>query len=173
MSRDFPDWIDVARAAQARREFAGQARLEWMPRVLDMLDQPSADDTIGFEVSLYADEQGALKGVPRLTVRLSGQVPMTCQRSLKRFWQPVEGRSELVAVTDERALESLPGELEPKLVADGRLRLVELVEDELLLALPLVPRDPESVAPDAGVGPAESDRQRPFAALAQLRRDRE
>lgn len=176
MSRDFPDWIDVERAAQAGRRFAGEARIEWMPRVLDLLDEPGPDDEIGFEISAGLEKLSGAGDIVRLAVRVHGSVPMTCQRSLKRYRQPIDSHSSVAVVASEDQLSALPEDLEPKLVPEGRLKLVELVEDELLLALPLVPRDPDS-SPVENAGdsfePAEPDknngRDNPFAELARLR----
>ena len=175
MSRDFPDWIDAERAAQAGRRFAGDARIEWMPRVVDMLDAPEADDVIAFEACASLDKSPGNAQIVRFSVHVHGAVPMTCQRTLKRFMQPIDSHSEVAVVTSEREVEGLPENLEPKLVPEGRLRLVELIEDELLLALPLVPRDPDSAAiENAGdaIERADTDeRDNPFAELARLRRD--
>ncbi len=171
MSRDFPDWIDVRRAAQAGRRFAGEARLEWMPRVLDLLDAPAPTDAIAFEIDAALDEQRTA----RLSVHVHGEVPMTCQRTLGRFMQPIDSGSTVAIVASEREAEALPDDLEPKLVTDARLRLVELVEDELLLALPLVPRDPASepvVGDDAAADDERTNEDGPFAELARLRRGR-
>lgn len=174
MSRDFPDWIDVGRAAQAGRRYAGEARLSWMPRVLDLLDSPEAEQTVSFEVSASLDDQQ----VPRLAVHVHGSVPMTCQRTLGRYMQPIDSESEIAPVASESEAERLPEELEPKLVPDGRLRMVELVEDELLLALPLVPRDPASEpVGEVDEGPVAGDEpdddatgtDGPFASLAKLK----
>lgn len=173
MSRDFPDWIDAERAAQAGRRFAGDVRIEWMPRVGDLLDAPAPDDVIEFEIAASLDRSPGNGHIVRLDVHVFGSVPMTCQRTLKRYMQPIDTRSEVAVVASEDELAGLPEELEPKLVPEGRLKLVELVEDELLLALPLVPRDPDS-APVENAGdvferaePEEGDN--PFAELARLR----
>jgi len=174
MSRDFPDWIDVERAAQAGRRFAGEARIEWMPRVVDLLDEPAPDDEIGFEISAELDGSSGAADIVRLDVQVHGVVPMTCQRTLKRYWQPIDSHSSVAVVAAEDQVSALPENLEPKLVPEGRVKLVELVEDELLLALPLVPRDPAS-APVENVGdsfdPVEPDEsESPFAELARLRK---
>lgn len=170
MSRDFPDWIDVDRAAHARRQFSGRARLHWLERALDQLEAPAPDDEIEFGVKAFVDDQNQ----PRLRVSISGEVPMRCQRSLVRFWQPVASTSEIAAVASEAELDGLPDELEPKIAPNGRVRLMELVEDELLLALPLVPRDPASqpVEQTAGefVPPDELEENNPFAELESLKR---
>lgn len=170
MSRDFPDRIDVGRAAQAGRRYAGDAPLQWMPRVLDLLDAPEAERTIGFEIAASKDRQGVI----RLKVRVRGEVPMTCQRTLKRYLQPIDGGSVVGPVASEAEAERLPDDLEPKLVPDGRLNVVELVEDELLLALPLVPLDPDSrpMESEAGAEQAPStEPSGPFAELARLKKD--
>ncbi|MCA1780447.1 MAG: YceD family protein [Xanthomonadaceae bacterium] len=170
MSRDFPDWFDAERTAQAERHFAGEMRLEWMPRVLDLLDSPEPTDEIGFELQAGRDEQNTVC----LNVRVHGTVPMTCQRTLKRYWQPIESCSTVAIVASEREADELPENLEPRLAAQGNVRTVELIEDELLLALPLVPRDPNS-EPVGEVEKAvdeatETGRQNPFAELAALRK---
>ncbi|MEX2500070.1 MAG: YceD family protein [Wenzhouxiangellaceae bacterium] len=174
MSRDFPDWIDAERAAQAGRRFAGEARIEWMPRVSDLLDEPAPDAVIGFEVAASLEASSGIGNIVRLSVHVHGSVPMTCQRTLKRYRQPIDSRSTVAIVASESELAGLPEDLEPKLVPEGRLKLVELVEDELLLALPLVPRDPDSVPVDnAGdrFEPTEPDEdENPFAELARLRK---
>ncbi|MDT8439232.1 MAG: YceD family protein [Wenzhouxiangellaceae bacterium] len=167
MSRDFPDWVDVERAARARRRFRGRARLAWLERVLDQLDAPGAEEEIGFELNAFVDDRGQ----PMIDVHVSGDVPMRCQRTLVRYRQPIDGRSRIAVVATEQAIDGLPGEIEPKLVPGGRLRLLELVEDELLLALPLVPRDPASrpVTVTAGEWAADAPDEHPFAALAGLK----
>ena len=57
----------------------------------------------------------------------------------------------------------------------GRISLAELVEEELLLALPLAPMHGEgqgcSVKPAAESGPASEPKQRPFAGLRELMKD--
>lgn len=145
-----------------------------MARVIDLLDAPAPGDEIDFEIAAVVDKSSGADDLVRLDVRLHGSVPMTCQRTLKRYQQPIESHSSVAVVTSENQLLALPDDLEPKLVPEGRLRLVELVEDELLLALPLVPRDPDS-APIENAGdsfePSTLDEHdNPFAELARWRK---
>jgi uncharacterized protein len=63
--------------------------------------------------------------------------------------------------------------LEPTLAPDGRVALSELVEEELLLAVPLVPRheDLRECGPAAEAAAPQADEeavQRPFAGLGEL-----
>lgn len=174
MSRDFPDWIDVERAVEGRRRFAGRAPLRGMPRLLELLDAPEYDAEVDFQIEAWRDGQGAA----RMDVAVRGELPLTCQRSLGRYMHRVDGQSSIAVIEDESALAGLPGDLEPKLAEKGRLKLIELVEDELLLAVPLVPRDPELEPVDRQL-PSGTPIERPtgieaspFAALADLKRDR-
>lgn len=175
MSRDFPDWIDPARAAQGGREFSGNVPLAWMERLKGMLDAPGPEEEIGFRLAVRRDEQNAVA----LELKLKGQVPLTCQRTLERFWFQVDTDSTLIVVDSEAALEGLSEDAEPKLCESGRLNVVELVEDELLLALPIVPFAPDSEpVVDAGVAPAsmksdeaEPAEENPFAVLKKLHKD--
>lgn len=174
MSRDYPDWIQPERAAQARRSFAGSMPLSRLQRVWDLLEQPRAEDAIGFEVKVWRDAGRDHRRTIRIDCSLKGEVPMLCQRTLTRYQQPIEARARLAVIESEAELSALPEDLEPKLCTDGQLRLAELVEDELLLALPLVPVRPDSVpieqAGDVFESPAEPARSHPFAGLADLRK---
>ena len=67
----------------------------------------------------------------------------------------------------------MPEGYEPLLLpADGALRPAELVEDELILAVPVVPVAPgsEALAQDWPASSEEREKANPFAALAALRK---
>ncbi|GAB4176640.1 MAG: hypothetical protein Kow0020_12520 [Wenzhouxiangellaceae bacterium] len=170
MSRDYPDWVSVDRAADGKRRFTGRMALANFERLVDLLDHPEAGDCIEFEMQFWRDSDGTA----RLDLRVWGRLPLTCQRSLKRYLQAIDSRAELAVVADEDAIAALSPDLEPKIAADGRLTLAELVEDELLLALPLVPKDPaQPPVVDVQVGGGQRPDKKAggaFAALESLRR---
>jgi uncharacterized protein len=70
---------------------------------------------------------------------------------------------------------SLPETLDPVLVENGRINLKDLIEDELLLALPQVAMHPigecVSQVPEQPPAGDESVRENPFAVLAELKRN--
>ena len=174
MSRDYPDWIQTERAAQAQRSFAGSMPVSRLQRVWDLLEQPRDEDAVDFEIRVWRDAGRDNRRIIRIDCGLSGEVPMLCQRTLKRYMQPIDARARLAVIESEAELSALPEDLEPKVCADGQLKLAELVEDELLLALPLVPVHPGSEpvvqAGDVFESPAEPARSHPFAGLADLRK---
>jgi DUF177 domain-containing protein len=102
---------------------------------------------------------------------IEGFVFLTCQSSLDTFRHEVALSDQLVLVDHESELPSIQEESDSEdyLVADGPLDIRDLVEDAVLLALPMIPRKPgldEGAADTRDDVPAPS----PFAALASLRK---
>lgn len=168
MSRDFPDWIDPHKAAAAGREFSGTVPLARLRRLDGMIADPGTAE-IEFRIAFGLDEQRQV----RAEVAVNGRVPLRCQRSLEVFWHPIEGRSVVGIVADDRAAESLPADYEPLLCPDQKVELVRLIGEEVLLGLPLVPVDPESEQVGEPAPAGGGDTHRPFADLAELQRRRD
>jgi len=161
MSRDYPDWIDTEKAAQARRVFRGQVDADQLKR-LDGLIVEGEGSEIEFEISFSLDGQGQTLAV----VKLKGELALQCQRTLETFRHGVNSRSTVAILTDEAEEASLPGDYESRLCTNQRLELLDLVGEEALLALPLVPVDPNSEPmPDLET---TADTHRPFATLGKL-----
>lgn len=162
MSRDYPDWIHPAKAAQARREFSGSMALSRMERLSGVLAEPGNGE-IRFRVVFGLNEFGQV----RAEVSVSGSVPLLCQRTLKPFQLVLESCSTVGLVSDQEAAEALPDDYEPLLIEDGRVRLQDLVAEEVLLGIPLVPRAPEST-PVGESATLAAETYKPFAGLASL-----
>ncbi|KAG0765876.1 hypothetical protein G6F22_017944 [Rhizopus arrhizus] len=86
---------------------------------------------------------------------------------MQRFLLPVKMTQRLGLIRDEDEESSLPEEYEALLVPeDGQLRPLDLVEDELVLAVPVVPLSPDGEAVDKDWAPSEEETKQanPFAA---------
>jgi uncharacterized protein len=166
MSRDFPDWVHPDKAAAARRHFSGSVAADRLPRLAGVI-VAGAGGELQFELDFCHDEQRQV----RVDVRVGGWVPMQCQRTLATYRQPVDARSVVGVVVSEEEAASLPEDYDPQLCPDYRLALLDLIEEEVLLDLPLVPVDPDSSR--IGVEPHSADTHRPFEALAALKKDRD
>ena len=106
---------------------------------------------------------------------LSGAASMTCQRCLEAMTEPVESTARVALITSEADASRVPEHLEPVLAAGSRVTIGELVEEELLLALPIVPLHAEASdcvvaeeVPAVKVEVPEPTTQKPFAQLDQL-----
>jgi len=117
-------------------------------------------------------------GIRCLALRAATRVALECQRSLEIFEHPLEVEVRLGLIEDERDEAGLPAGFEPLLLEDGMLHPAQVIEDELLLALPPFP-----VKPGAEAEPKTWDGQRwtnapedperkdnPFAVLLDLKK---
>lgn len=171
MSTEVPEVLDAWRMVAARRGLEGRLPLSSMDRLRDSL--VDAEGEVRFDLQFDSD---ALK-LPYAELRIAAELPLQCQRSLQRFLFRVELVQRLGLIRagtgSEQADEAaLPEGYEPLLVPeDGLLHPAELVEDELILALPTVPVMPgtEAVEQEWGAPEEELRRASPFAALAALK----
>jgi uncharacterized protein len=174
MSREFPDLLNPCKAADGQRGFEGTMPLKRMQRLAPLLapEGPVIWKDAWFRADFARDAQGFV------TVELwvEAELPLICQRSLLPYPEAVRRHSLLAVVEDLTDQDLLPEHYEPVLVEQGQLALVELVEDELLLALPEVPRNPAIAEVSRSTGPAEPEKEatpqeptrKPFAELGRL-----
>jgi uncharacterized protein len=114
-------------------------------------------------------------GVAYVALVVTAELPLLCQRTLERFFLSVRIEQRMGLIRHEAEEAALPPGYEPLLVEDsGELRTLDLVEDELILAVPVVPVMPGTEVVDREWGSpaaaAETERPNPFAALASLKK---
>jgi uncharacterized protein len=113
-------------------------------------------------------------GHAQLSLAVSGAVNLICQRCLTALNFEIDSKSLLVLAKDEAqadAIEALFDDDEiDVIVGAAAFDVINLIEDEALLALPVAPK--HDVCPDQGVAAAESEgaeRASPFAVLKKLK----
>jgi uncharacterized protein len=180
-TREFdPLHLDVAAFAKAEATLAGAWPLADLVRLHDSAMPGAADAGAPPEVAWQArGERRALRGGEhQVWLHLSASVSLAleCQRCLRAVAVPLKAQRSFLFVQGEAAAAQLDAETEDDVLALTRaLDLRELIEDELLLSQPLVPRHEECPVPlrlgDDADEPEETDKApHPFAALARLRR---
>jgi uncharacterized protein len=109
-----------------------------------------------------------------LSCIIEGFVFLTCQTSLEVFRHEISVQDRLVLVDNDAQLPSIEEEsdAEDYLVADEPLDIRDLVEDAVLLALPMVPRKPGMEEAKGGGEKPVPAKESPFAALASLKRNK-
>ena len=103
---------------------------------------------------------------------VSATLTLTCQRCLGEMTLPVDTDSRLAFVANAAASADVTRAREPVIILDGQVSLATLIEEELLLALPLAPMHRD--ASDCHVRPgeqADQPRHKPFAGLRDLMKD--
>lgn len=168
MSANVPELLDAWRMVAARRCFDGQVPLSDMTRLQGLVADTEGQCSYALEFGRDDDMQ-----VAYVELTVDTELPLVCQRSLQRFLLPVSLKQRLGLIRDEAEESALPPEYEALLVPeDGNLRPLELVEDELVLAVPVVPLSPgsEAVEKDWFATEEELNKANPFAALAALKK---
>lgn len=164
MSATLPVVVDVWRMVAAKRYFEGTLPLAAFPRLRSSLTDAEGECRFSLEFGRDTMNQAFVE------VRAEAELPLLCQRTLERYLQPVKVVQQLGLIDSEAQEDALPEGMEPLLVAENaEIRPVDLVEDELILALPVVPINPESSLPDAVWPHDEDEKPNPFSALAALK----
>jgi uncharacterized protein len=165
--------LDLLQSARRDVSLAGRLAVAQLSRLTPNLAREQGEAVVELRIHMGADRRVLVEG------RIEADLQLVCQRCMQPMTLSVRAHLHLAWVKSEDEAAELPEVYEPLLAPDGRVTLIEMVTDELLLALPLVPRHEDG----AGCGktakaakpkratPAE-DRKKPFAALASLKRGR-
>ncbi len=173
-----PRRLDVAAFAAADGELKGEWDAAQLRRLHAATLEPAAETgraNVSWQVH---GERLTLEGAgrhPSVLIEANTEVTLECQRCLQPMRWPMHARRRIFFVAGEDAAAALDAEHEEDVLAlVPTLDLQALVEDELLLSLPIVPR--HDVCPDplprafveeeGAVEPGDS----PFAALSVLKR---
>lgn len=135
MSREIPDWVDPWKAAEGNRVYRGSIALGRMSRLKPLLAM--AEGEAKFEAVFTRHE----KGLITLDLRVDADLPLRCEASLERYLHPVNRTSFLAVVEDEEGPDTA-GDYEITRIESGQLVFLDVVQDELILEVPQVPRKP-------------------------------
>jgi uncharacterized protein len=171
MSADLPDSVDVWRMVAQGRCFQGSLPLASMTRLAQSLT--STVGTLQFSLEFGRDEFG----IGFAAVHAEGNLPLQCQRTLEPFDWPLLVNVKLGLIRKEEDEAGLPPGYEPLLVQEADIRPSDVIEDELILALPLVPLSPSNAEDEEVVWSSENgssdnvrpEKLHPFAALSVLK----
>lgn len=153
----------------ARRSFNGTLAVAGLPRLSEALATP--EGTVAYDLEFDRDDLG----IAYLAIRAQTQLSLLCQRTLEPFVMPVSIDTRLGLITREEDEAGLPSGYEPLLLESAELRPADVIEDELLLALPLIPVKPGLEESDQiwSTDPEQAqvpERPNPFAALSSLKK---
>ncbi|WP_090538597.1 YceD family protein [Halopseudomonas formosensis] len=172
MSGTIPAHIEPRRLVDRGIVLEGTVSAARMPRLSALLDAPAGEAQV--ELKFDRDEQGVstMHGHYRI------DVAMICQRCLEQVVLGLDAECDVGFVGSDEAAKNLPRHYEPVILDDEALDLHELIEDELLLALPAVPmhpmgtcQHPPGYEPDEAEPEEEAEKPNPFSVLAKLKRD--
>lgn len=167
-----PPHVDPRKLADRAANLEGGWPITQFSRLCEQLVSDAGD--VHARLVFGRDEQGLIVMRGELEV----EVQMVCQRCLEPATLPVHSEFVYAVLREGASQDSLPKGYDALEVGEEPLDLLELIEDELLLALPIVPaHDPDACQHPAGFAAApepsvnEVSRSNPFDVLAQLKRD--
>ncbi|MGZ8250983.1 MAG: YceD family protein [Methylophilaceae bacterium] len=110
------------------------------------------------------------EGKPVLNLKVQGTLELTCQRCLEPLKFDLDVNSSFIIVASEADLPPEEEDVDEHdyLVADVQMQVAELIEDEVLLALPFSPKHELSIC-GAKEQVAELKKPNPFAVLQGLK----
>jgi uncharacterized protein len=196
-----PREFDVFEFARSGRQAAGAVRVSQLPRMLNEVAADAPGRDTGFtwqaEGSTQSELQddGAEGQQPYLRLAVHGSAWLECQRCLAPYEQAFDVDATYRLVGSEAEADEFPLDDDEVdvIVGSRQFDLVDLIEEELLLSLPLVPKhevcpqvheslvsgvggadEGEGGGDDAGAQQGEADgesgKPNPFAALEALKR---
>ena len=127
-----PVYVDARKVFLQRGELAGSVELERLPRFRESLASDAGAVRVRLRFASDESKQRLIQG------SLSATVEVICQRCLEAIAIELTDEINLALVADEQAAQDLEDALDPWLCADARLDLAQLVEEQLMLCMPIV-----------------------------------
>lgn len=157
-------FIDSLEFASHGQQISGEISLVEMVRLADILS-----DTQGV---LSYNIQGGInrQGIAVLDVSVAGQCQLQCQRCMEGMDYTIDLSTRLL-LRDQASLDSLEDDEDEfdSILTEKHLDVVGLLEEEVLLSLPIAPKhEPGSCKVLMGKGLVD-DPSHPFAVLAKLK----
>lgn len=167
-----PKMIDPRRSADQDIEYRESMQDSLLPRLIEATEK--LHQPVAVTVRIYRDEQSRI----RVAGEAEASVDLTCQRCMNPMQETINAEFDLVVVYSEAQAKALPKEHDAWVI-DESADLHQMIEDELLLAMPIVAYHDigECSAPaiempaeqfEAEVETETAERQSPFAVLKDL-----
>lgn len=166
-----PKQVDAVKLVNVNQQFNAKINSENLTRLQAAVSR--SGDIVECEIEFHQDESKHRL----MTGSIDTQVSMICQRCLDEVELPIHSRFQIGLVFNDEQAAQLPRVYEPvELDEDGRLNLWEVIEDEVLLALPMFPAHAEGECqlkalsePSVETTDSSDERDNPFAVLAKLK----
>ncbi|WP_422133348.1 YceD family protein [Endozoicomonas sp. ALD040] len=175
-----PKTFDPRKFARQGRQFQGSLALSQFDRLVSSLVDDRGEVQVDLRFSLSENNRVVLEG------HVEAELSMICQRCLDVAKLSVRADLHLMGVLTDEQAKALPEDFEPLMYGDEPVELLPILEEELILALPLVAyHPPEDCSAqqyytteseeEAQAAAIEADKERrssnPFSVLAKLKKD--
>ena len=160
-----PRQINVLQLAQQGVKLSGQLPLKGMARLLSSLMDDNGE--VAFELTFGVDEEGIryLKGT------VKAELTLPCQRCLQPMTYAIDNKLMLGTILSDTQAQSLPSHYDPLLITTDMQELLPIIEDELIVCLPIVANhnNAECKAKVVNRKIKTDNKRNPFAQLSKLK----
>ena len=163
MSSRLPKQIDPWRVSEQGLSYTGVAELIDFPRLAPLLIRQQG--SVGYAFRLSRDGLGR----PLIEGHAETTLWQTCQRCSQPVAITVDSDFQLVVVEGLDEAAALNDAFDPLMADDEKINLLDLLEDELLLSLPVVARHEECHAWQYDEPISAEERENPFRILQKLK----
>ena len=165
MSPDLPLTIEPKRLARQGETLAGQYALPEMPRLGELLHDKSGK--ISFRLKFGRDNNS---GKSFITGDIQANINIFCQRCLESMALELERTVYLGILDRQDETIQLPDNCEPLILDEQSVSLANLIEDEVLLAIPIAPMHEADKCPATELldNINNQNRNNPFSILKTL-----
>jgi len=159
---------------------AGFLTMTDMPRLAKEASSVNPGDGFAWQMETHFENSPGSEPRQILDLALKGRLHLVCQRCLQDCAVNLDEKRRFVLVATEAEADDFPLEDEEQepLVASQHFNLLETIEDEVLLSLPLIPKHPEGFCePHATVFGLEDEddrsdeRENPFNVLKNMKKN--
>ncbi len=132
MLRELPLTVDAHKLAKQGTNLSGVLRLANLLRIADLLENKSGQLMIDLRFEISHDHLHYVHG------QISGDIEIQCQRCMEAMSIVVDNQFVLGLMDNPEIAKRLPENIEPIYLDQGELDISGMIEDELILALPLI-----------------------------------
>lgn len=158
-----PKLVDHAKLAEQRAELDGLIPVAQLTRLKELLAGDGGDVRVKLRFRQEKKHRTLVLG------ECSAKLEVTCQACLEPLQIRVAAKIRTILVPDIEELMTLRQHEDGLVCESGQVAPVDLVEDDLIVAMPMVPRHEEGECDAIGpVAEPAGETHRPFAALAKL-----
>lgn len=169
MSEHFPDQIAPLQFARNGKTLQHRFEIQQFERACSLLISDRGELSVKLEFSCDESRTPLLKG------ELEAVIQLGCQRCMEPMEITIESQFTMALIEEESQEQQLPEHYEPLLVDEKRFSLFNFIEDELILAIPVVAShaadqcSATQFLQDSTELEIDTSRENPFQILEQLK----
>jgi uncharacterized protein len=160
---------------------AGFLEIEALPRLAEEVSTIASGDGFHWQIQTHYENSPGADPRQIVALEVKGRIHLVCQSCLQDFGLDLAQKSQFIIVATEADADAFPldDDLPEPLVASQQFDLLGLIEDEILLSIPLIPKHPEGACqphasafgePSLETGTSET-LQNPFNILKNMKKN--